>query len=65
MTQEIIVFVILAGALGWMGYKFYHRFFVKKSSACGGCNGCDVRKDAQCASNSARPSYKDARRVKS
>ena len=40
MLQEILVWVIFAAALGWLGYKF---FWPKKKSEAGcsaGCSGC-------------------------
>mgnify|MGYP006290438833 FL=1 len=40
MIQEIIVFAIVAAALGFTGRSIYKKFRTKGHSGCG-CTGCD------------------------
>jgi hypothetical protein len=48
MTQEIIVFIILGIVISYIVFTFFRRDQSKKSSACDGCSGCDLKKDLMC-----------------
>lgn len=45
MLQEIIVYTILAVAVGYVGYRFYGN--MKKQSACGKCALMEAAKKAK------------------
>jgi peptidoglycan/LPS O-acetylase OafA/YrhL len=48
MIQEIIVFIILAVVISYIAYTFFRKPVSKKSTACDGCSGCDLKKDLMC-----------------
>jgi len=43
MAQEIIVYVIIAGAMIYWGYTFFRKRTNKKSNTCGDCTGCSCK----------------------
>lgn len=45
MLQEIIVFVIISASVGYTIYSVVKSVRIKKSAPCGGCTGCDVKKE--------------------
>jgi hypothetical protein len=45
MTQTIIVFIIVIAAIGYSIYSFVKNLRKKETTACGGCNGCDIKKE--------------------
>lgn len=45
MLQEIIVFVIISVALGYTIYSVVKSLHIKNSAPCGGCTGCDVKRE--------------------
>jgi hypothetical protein len=48
MIQEIVVYVILVLAVGYVIFTLIRKMHTKKASACGGCTGCDLKKDLTC-----------------
>ena len=45
MSQIIIVFIIIAAALGYTVYSVVKSLLAKDSDHCGGCNACDIKTD--------------------
>lgn len=44
LWQYIIMFILVGGAIGYVGYKLYLRFFSKqKYSPCDDCEGCALK----------------------
>jgi large-conductance mechanosensitive channel len=48
MIQEIIVFIILSAVISYVVVSVVRKMRVKKTNACGGCTGCDLKKDLAC-----------------
>jgi len=48
MTQEIIVFIILSAVIFYVVFAVVRKMRIKKTNACGGCTGCDLKKDLMC-----------------
>jgi hypothetical protein len=48
MAQEIIVFIILSAVIFYVAFSAVRRIRTKKTNACGGCTGCDLKKDPEC-----------------
>ena len=42
MVQEILVWVIFAAALGWLGYKYLWPKKSQDAGCAGGCSSCNV-----------------------
>jgi len=45
MVQNIIVFIIIAFAIVYSVYAVVKNIRKKDTSPCGGCNGCDIKKE--------------------
>lgn len=45
MTQTILVYVILILAIAYSVYAILKNVRKKDTSACGDCNGCDIKKE--------------------
>ena len=45
MLQNIIVLIIIVGAIGYSVYAVVKNIRKKDSSPCGDCNGCDIKKE--------------------
>jgi hypothetical protein len=48
MTQEIIVFIILSAVIFYVVFTAVRKIRIKKTDACGGCTGCDLKKELTC-----------------
>jgi large-conductance mechanosensitive channel len=48
MTQEIIVFIILSAVIFYVIITVVRKMRIKKTDACGGCTGCDLKKELTC-----------------
>jgi len=45
MFQTIIVYIILISAIAYSVYAILKNVQKKETSACGDCNGCDIKKE--------------------
>lgn len=54
MIQEIIVIVIIAGAVAYTVYSVIRSLQKKNSGPCGDCSGCDVKKEFMMKYKTAR-----------
>jgi len=45
MLQNIIVLIIIVGAIGYSVYAVVKNIRKKDSSPCGDCNGCGIKKE--------------------
>ncbi|MDD3077957.1 MAG: FeoB-associated Cys-rich membrane protein [Paludibacter sp.] len=45
MIQNIIVYLIIAGAVGYTIYSVIHSLKSKNKSPCDGCGGCDIKNE--------------------
>jgi hypothetical protein len=52
MIQDIIVILIGAGVIGYVGWKIYKMLTRKPGPAdkCGGCTGCALKVNIECKS---------------
>jgi hypothetical protein len=64
MIQEIIVFIILAVVISYIAYTFFRKPVSKKSTACDGCSGCDLKKDLMCNLNEGETGRSGEREIK-
>jgi large-conductance mechanosensitive channel len=48
MAQEIIVFIILSAVIFYVVFTTVRKMRTKKTNACGGCTGCDLKKELSC-----------------
>lgn len=51
MIQDIMVFVILISTAIIIAYRTVKNIKEKQNSACGGCNGCDLKKGCSLQNN--------------
>jgi hypothetical protein len=45
MTQSIVVMIIIAFAIIYSVYAVVKSIRKKETSACGNCNGCDIKRE--------------------
>lgn len=48
MIQQILVLIIVASAVFYIGYSIYKSLSAPKSSGCSGCDGCALKDKATC-----------------
>jgi hypothetical protein len=48
MVQQIIVLVIIASAVFYIGYSIYKSLKAPRNSGCSGCDGCALEDKAAC-----------------
>jgi len=45
MTQTILVFIIIGLTIAYSAYALVKNLRKKQTSACGDCNGCDIKNE--------------------
>ena len=57
MTQSILVLIIIAFTIVYSVYAVVKSILKKETSACGSCNGCDIKREIM--KNMAKQTSKD------